>query len=316
VPRRAKEHPKSSLAGLKGRESVKMDEILVALLFPIVSLAVGSRLGADRFVRALKRAYIRAAIDEAFPASSKRNYSRLAVITGLTRKEVSQIVDQVEGRRLQFTRATRGQRALEVLRGWRMDPRFHDKKGHPANLVLRSGRRTFAALVKAYARDVTPMSVLTELVRLGAVSRSLSTNTVRLLSPRAHKQADAEQNMAELARLLGDFVSTINQRHAPDGRPAFFSFKDSVLTLPQQAARFDRVFSSRAAALLDSFDQWIASQPRKPRRGGVPGARVGIGVYLVHNDPEPSPPRDLSGAKRGKGRKVRRASGRPRHRSP
>ena len=192
-----------------------------------------------------------------------------------------------------------------------MDPRFHDDKGRPAELMLRSGRRTFAALVKAYARDVTPMSVLTELVRLGAVSRSPSTNTLRLLSPRAHKRADPEQNMGELARLLGDFVSTANQRHALDGPPPFFSFKDAVLTLPQQA-RFDRVFSSRAAALLDSFDQWIASQPRKPRRGAVPGARVGIGVYLVHNEPGRSPPRDFSSVAASKRRKVRRASGRPR----
>lgn len=117
--------------------------------------------------------------------------------------------------------------------------------------------------------------------------------------------------MAELARLLGDFVGTISQRHAPEGPPAFFSFKDSVLALPQQAARFDRVFSSRAAALLDSFDEWIASQRRKPRRGGGPGTRVGIGVYLVHNDPGRLPPRDLKGAKPGK-RQLRRASGRPR----
>ncbi len=192
-----------------------------------------------------------------------------------------------------------------------MDPRFHDQKGHPAELLLGAGRRTFATLVKAYARDVTPVSVLTELLRLGAVSKSAATNTVRLLSRRPRKQANAEQNMAELARLLGDFVNTINQKQATEGPPAFFSFRDSVLALPQQAARFDRVFSSRAAALLDSFDQWIASQPRRPGRVGA-GARVGLGVYLVHNDPGRSPPRDLSGAKAGKRRVVRRGSGRRR----
>jgi hypothetical protein len=35
-------------------------------------------------------------------------------------------------------------------------------------------------------------------------------------------------------------------------------------------------------------------------------------VYLVHNEPSRLPPRDLSGAKPGKRRQVRRASGRPR----
>jgi hypothetical protein len=312
VPRQAREHSGHRLASRRRHISVKVDDVLVALLLPIVTLAVDSRLGADRFVRAARRAYVLAAVNEAFPSSTKLNYSRIAVITGLTRKEVSQTIAQIEDGHRRYMRATREQRALEVVRGWRMDPRFHNEKGRPAELPLRSGRRTFAALVKAYARDVTPMSVLTELVRLGAVSRSPSTNTLRLLSPRAHKRADAEQNMAELARLLGDFVSTINQRQAPEGSPAFFSFKDSVLSLPQQAARFDRVFSSRAAALLDSFDQWIASQPRKPGRGAVPAARVGIGVYLVHNDPGPLAPRDLSGAQAGKRRQVRRASGRPR----
>ncbi len=190
-----------------------------------------------------------------------------------------------------------------------MDPRFHDQKGRPAELLLGSGRRTFATLVKAYARDVTPMSVLTELLRLGAVSKSSATNTVRLLSRRARKPANAEQDMAELARLLGDFVNTINQKHATEGPPAFFAFKDSVLALPQQAARFDRVFSSRAAALLESFDQWIASQPRKHARSGT-GARVGLGVYLVHNEPGRSAPRDLNSAKASRRRVVRRASGR------
>ena len=191
-----------------------------------------------------------------------------------------------------------------------MDPRFHDDGGRPARLPLRAGRRTFATLVKAYARDVTPMSVLTELLRLGAVAKSPATNTVRLLPRRAQKQANAEQNMSELARLLGDFVNTINQKQATGGPPAFFSFKDSVLTLPQQAARFDRVFSSRAAALMDSFDQWIASQPRKRGRGGA-DTRVGLGVYLVHNDGGRAP-RDLSSAKVGKRRAVRRASDRQR----
>jgi len=260
-------------------------------------------------MRAVKRAYVRAAIDEAFLDGSKVNYSRIAVITGLTRKEVSLTVGQIEGGPRQSMRATREQRALEVVRGWRMDPRFHDAKGRPAELLLNSGRRTFATLVKAYARDVTPMSVLTELLRLGAVSKSSTTNTVRLLPRRAHKQANAEQNMSELARLLGDFVNTINQKHAPGGSPAFFSFKDSILTLPQQAARFDRVFSSRAAALMESFDQWIASQPRGPGRGGE-GRRVGLGVYLVHNDPGRPPARDLSTAKVHK--RLRHASARQR----
>jgi len=150
------------------------------------------------------------------------------------------------------------------------------------------------------------MSVLSELERLKLVSVVHSTNSIRLLSPRGRKRGDAEQSMAELARLLADFVSSVNQRRSADGAPVFFSFKDSMLRLPEQAARFDRVFSSRAAALLDSFDQWIASQPRKADPRG-PQTRVGLGVYLVHHSSEGAPSRVVSSQRSTGMRRVKRA---------
>jgi hypothetical protein len=282
------------------RGTAQIDDVLIALLLPIVSLAVGSRLGADRFVRAAKRAYVRAAINEAFPGDSKVNYSRLAVITGLTRKEVSVLVGQIEGVHRPPIKASREQRALGVVRGWRMDPRFLDEKGRPAELPLRSGRRTFASLVRAYARDVTPMSVLSELERLKVVSKTKSSNALRLLPTRVHAPGNAQQSMVELARMLGDFVNTVSRSHAVDAPPVFFSFRDSSLALPQQAARFERVFSNRASALLDGFDQWIASQPRRTSRASSQ-ARVGLGVYLVH-DVNGRQARALGGRRTGKRR--------------
>src|SRR5262249_52595868 len=147
-------------------EGPATDDSLEAVLLPIVALAVKNRLGADRFVQATKRAYVRAAMDEAYSTNPRISYSKLAVVTGLTRKEVSSLVGNIDGSRSQPPRASREQRALRVVRGWRMDPRFHDERGRPAQLPLRTGRRNFAVLVRAYARDVTPMSVLAELERL------------------------------------------------------------------------------------------------------------------------------------------------------
>jgi hypothetical protein len=256
----------------------------VGLLLPIVTLAVRSRLGTDEFVYAVKCAYVRAAIDEAFADGSKVNYSRLAVITGLTRKEVSVLVRRLEGGRAASAKESKQQRALGVVRGWSRDPRFQDRKGRPAELPLKTGRRTFDSLVRAYARDVTPKSVLTELERLRLVTRAKTTRSLRLLSTRSPLR-DTSQTMLELTRLLGDFVNTVDQRHSADGPPVFFSFRDAMLALPQQSARFERVFSSRAAALLDSFDEWIASQPPGADRGDARARRVGLGVYLVRDVP-------------------------------
>lgn len=266
------------------RRDRSQDDGLMALLQPIVALAVRSRVNIDRFVQEARRTYVQAAMQEAFANGSKVNYSRLAVITGLPRKEVSSLVGQIRGRVSQPQRASREQRALRVARGWRMDPRFHDEKGRPAELPLRAGRKTFAMLVKAYARDVTPMSVLTELERLKMVSRIHSKSSLRLLSGR-HSDFCATQDLAEVARLLEDFMSTVSHKRAGEVPPAFFAFKDSILYPRDQAARFERVFSNRAAALMDSFDQWIASQSNKgiQVRQSHSVARVGVGVYLIND---------------------------------
>ncbi len=280
--------------------AVQVGDSLAALLLPIVSLAVRSRLGSHLFVQAVKHAYVRAAIDETFPGDLKVNYSRLAVITGLTRKEVSLLVRKIKGNGRAPASDSREQRALGVVRGWRMDPRFHDDRGRPAALALTSGRHNFGTLVKAYARDVTPMSVLTELQRLNVVSRT-KAKSVRLLTAQLYTGTKVDRNMVELARLLGDFVKTVNESHKSGGLPVFFSFRDAALTLPQQAARFNRVFSNRAAALLDSFDEWISSQPKARKREAK--ARVGVGIYLVRDNLDSAA---RSGAMRSRGSKAKR----------
>ena len=120
------------------KQAIQVGDALAALLLPIVALAVRRRLGSHLFVHAVKRAYVRAAIDETFPGDLKVNYSRLAVITGLTRKEVSLLVGGIKGNGQLPGSDSREQRALRVVRGWRVDPRFHDDRGRPAPLALRS----------------------------------------------------------------------------------------------------------------------------------------------------------------------------------
>ncbi len=263
---------------------------------------VKDRIGVGRFTHAAKRAFVQAAANEAFPSGSKINLSRLAVITGLTRKEVSVLAGRAGGKRKHPTRRSNEQRAFRVVRGWRMDPRFQDTKGQPAVLPLRGAHRTFATLVKEYARDVTPMSVLSELERLNIVSLVQSKTRLRLLSRRVQSHSQGSQNLSELARLLGDFVATINQKESAKVAPNYFAFKDSMLSSPDQAARFQRVFSNRAAALIESFEQWLGAQARdvKSTRSRAQ-SRVGLGVYLVHDAAPGAAKKRNGGLRRSKG---------------
>jgi hypothetical protein len=260
-------------------------------------------LGIGDLIRAAKRAYVHAAISYVAPLGSRVNASRLSVITGLTRKEVTAIVNEIKGAPTARLGEVKEQRALRVLRGWKLDPRFCDNKGEPARLPLRGDRRSFSALVKEYGGDVTPNSVLKELERLNAVTFNRSRG-LRLRATRMHGKST--EHLMDLARLFSDFANTVSSQHMRAGRPLFFGFRDSVVDSVDQAARFQRTFSNRAAVLLQGVDQWVASQSESGRiksavREGK--CRVGIGVYLVQGDSRSDRPSGK--ARRGSGERAR-----------
>jgi hypothetical protein len=250
-------------------------------LLPIGRLMIKGGLGVGDLIRAGKKAYVRAAIAYVAPPGVRINASRLSVITGLTRKEVTAIVNELRGARAARFGEVKEQRALRVLRGWRLDPRFCDNKGAPARLPLRGDRRSFSALVREYGGDVTPNSVLKELERMKVVTFSRS----RVLCLRSTRvSAKSTEHMADLARLFPDFANTVGPQCAGNGRPLFFGFRESVVESSDQAARFQRTFSNRAAVMLQGVEQWVGSQNQTRRIKSAVGeeeCRVGIGVYLV-----------------------------------
>jgi len=266
-------------------------------------------LGIGDLIRAAKKAYVHAAIEYVGPVGLRVNASRLSVITGLTRKEVTAIINEIKGAPTTRLGEVKEQRALRVLHGWKLDPRFCDNKGEPARLPLRGDRRSFSALVKEYGGDVTPNSVLKELERINAVTFNRSRG-LRLRSTRM--RGKSTEHMMELARLFPDFANTLSPQHTQAGRPLYFGFRDSVVDSLDQAARFQRTFSNRAAALLQGVDQWIPGQRGSGRIESVVRegrCRVGIGVYLVQGDGTSA--RTRTKARRGRGemeRHMRRRS--------
>jgi hypothetical protein len=269
------------MAKIKNKVDAELNETLAALLLPISSRMLAGGLGFGELVRAAKQAYLRAAIAYLTSADSRVSASHLSVLTGLTRKEVTALLREMQGAPASGRGEAKEQRARRVLRGWRLDPRFCDNDGTPATLPLRGNRKSFSMLVKLYGGDVTPNSVLRELERLRAVSYSGSRG-LRLRSTRVGGKTT--EHMAELARLFPDFANAVSPECPPDGRPLFFGFRDSVVDSLDQAALFQRTFSNRALAMLQGVHQWLVSQDQnRPISTGQGGKRVhvGIGVYLV-----------------------------------
>jgi len=270
-----------------GKSGENLTEALQVALLPIAKMMIKRGLGAGDLIEAAKNSYVHAAVSELMPSGAKVNVSRLAVATGLTRKEVTSLLQRKNERRLLFSsKKILQQRALRVLRGWNMDPIFQRESGRPADLPLRGEQRSFQLLVKKHGGDVTPVSVLRELDRMKAVTTTRS-GKIRLRKRTMEPSMHVAQQLAELAHLLGDFTRTVQQITESGKPPLFFGFKDSIVNSPHQAALFQRTFSRRAASLLEGIEQWATHQTKeRSRKQGTTKSktRVGLGVYLVQED--------------------------------
>jgi hypothetical protein len=266
---------------------------LAQALVPVAKLCMKSGMGAGELQIAVKIACVSVAAESA-KLGNRLNHSRIAATTGLTRKEVRTLFGVVKSGGIGEGKEVAKQRTTRVLHGWRTDPEFLDRRGYPVPLVIRGPGLTFHTLVRRYAGDVTPISVLNELVRTRAVSVGGSGRVaVRKTTPRV--KGYGSDVVAEVANRLRDLGSTLVGNIERPETPIFVGFSEIPGLSSDEAALFQVTFSDRAASLVDGVDRWRTSQARirsKKRSKDTAGVRVGLGVYLLG---QPSPVADHSG---------------------
>lgn len=257
---------------------------------PLTQLCLRSGLGAGDLISALKMAFVHSCAKEV-SASGRVNYSRIAAMSGLTRKEVRQLLEQNEANLPVPPQNPSRQRTSRVIHGWRTDPLYLDESGAPAVLTISTGPTSFHSLVKQYAGDVTPVSVLKELERTGSVKR-LTPALVSLRRASVRMKGYNNEALMEASLRLHDLgVSFLNSLENPSA-PAFQGFQEIKVDSDDAAALFRKTFIERGESLLSGVERWSGSQARI-RSGKAlnkePSVRVGIGVYLVGDDNKPTP---------------------------
>jgi hypothetical protein len=229
------------------------------------------------------------------------NHSQISAITGLTRREVKSLSSVVR-QDADYTpgRSTK-QRIDRVLTGWTTDPDFLDRKGEPLVLATKLANSSFRALVRKYAGDVTPMSVLREMQRVGAVYRT-TDGRLRLRKSHLRAKGFSSHALAEISRHVGDLGTTLVSNLGATVNPSYAAFQNVQGLTADEAALFQATFSERMASLLSSVSTWVRGQTRLrsriPLKNTLNPIDVGIGVYLVRRDKIRSKPVRRSNATR------------------
>jgi Family of unknown function (DUF6502) len=150
---------------------IRMLNAVYACLLPVARLLLRAGITYRQFDSIAKRAFICEAQSEIDGRGRPTNTSRVAVKTGLSRKDVRRIresMSDVANSGLGNATDHSGPPA-RVLHAWHADPKFLDGEGHPRNLQFQDDEGGFSALVRAVAGDVPPGAVRAELRRAGAV---------------------------------------------------------------------------------------------------------------------------------------------------
>ncbi|MGV3652601.1 MAG: DUF6502 family protein [Noviherbaspirillum sp.] len=140
----------------------------VYLFAPVIRLLQSQGVTYPQLAEALKNAFIDAALDAA-PAPARVTDSKLAVITGIHRKDIKRLRETAAARQAGAT-DVRPSLASVVFTRWLSDPAYCQPDGAPLPLARQgTGPQSFEALVKSVSRDVHPRTVLDELRRLQLV---------------------------------------------------------------------------------------------------------------------------------------------------
>ena len=229
------------------------------VLRPVVKILLRYGIGFNQFAETVKTAYVDVASSEFGIRGRPTNISRVAVMTGLTRKEVRRLRTKLESGednvKVKTTPIT------EVLYRWHSDPEFLDENDRPRVLEFSNGTPSFADLVKKHGGDIPPGAMRTELRRIGAIQESddgALTATTRAIIP----SDVCDGLVAALVHGVYPLLSTVSYNSDPD-QVAENRFAQvaahSVSIEKQDLPRLRRICHDRIHEAAVSFDDLFMS---------------------------------------------------------
>ena len=268
------------------RAQAALDSAFIRILRALACIALRHGMSFAAFAELAKRAFVDAARHEFALPGRKASSSRVALLTGLTRKDVQRLSEETpsEG----DDSSAQYNRAAKVIAGWVRDSAFQTGTGAPADLPFDGGNTNFSELVRLYSGDVPPRAVLDELLRVGAVERN-ATGEIQLLTRVYIPRVSDREKLQILGTDVADLVATIDNNLQPDRHRPRFQRKVMYDNLPSEAAeRFRELSAAESQQLIENMDAWLSRHDRdaNPLVHGSGRVRAGIGIYYFEEDLE------------------------------
>ena len=266
------------------------------LLRPLVRILLRNGVSIGEFLEAVKTVYVEIAGIELQVPGRKMSQARIAIVTGLTRKEVARIINE-EGKRGEKVGESNLNRVTRVLVGWHTDSDFTGPYGFPLELKFDDPYGpTFVELCRLYSGDMPARAMLDELLRVRAVTE-VDNAYLKVLTRSYIPEKLAPESLKRFGDVMHDFADTLDlnlrKKEAGAGRFERNVFADDGLR-PDDLEAFDNFVRDRGEQFLEEIDNWLSQLPKPTNKDQT--IQTGVGLYhYITREEDPRDIRDILG---------------------
>lgn len=250
------------------------------LLRPLVRILLRNGISYAEYADTAKTVFVEVAAKDFELEGQPQPDSRIAILTGLTRKEVARVTAEISAKAQPST--SNLNRVGRVLAGWHQDPDFTGPYGLPLELDIEGGPNSFTELVGRYSDDMPAKAMLDELHRIGTVT-ILGGARVRVLT-RSYIPDQTDPASAQFMGVaLRDLAETLD--YNLDAQIEGGYFERRVWTPagidPRDMPEFDSLVHEKGQQFLETLDNYLTAKETEsealPPESKI---HVGVGIYL------------------------------------
>ena len=255
---------------------------IYVILKPLVGLMHRNGLSFGEFSTIAKHAFIKETEKQLLVSGQKATTSSLAIITGLTRKDVAALRKQDAP---QPESVLNQNRAIRVISGWVSELDFCDANGDPKILDISGSENSFESLVQKHSGDIPYKAILKELLRSEAVE-VIDKKKVALIRAAYIPSDDENGKYKHLAEDVSQLISTIKHNIISKELEPRYQRKVCYDRVPAEYVdEFKALANKENQKLLIKLNKWLAQHDIDNQSGDKTDTpmKVGVGVYYFED---------------------------------
>ncbi len=254
-------------------------------LKPLFRIFLRSGISYKDFAEVAKSLFVEISTDDYGLRGRQTNISRVAIMTGLTRKEVKKIRDAGWEKIREDKVSNKLSPASAILHFWHTDPYYLDDKGKPKAMSYDNGDPCFLTLAKKYGGDVPTGALFKELVRSASIE---SDDSKFYPVKRYFMPIDVDDRLLmNFTNPLRNYLTTMDHNSRPDQNEETRRIDRRVFaTIPKsKLKKISMIARERIQRYAEDFDDELAKYEIGDSLSADKNSKiVGVGLYYFEDE--------------------------------